>query len=101
MQFAQSLNENGPTGESALTAQSPTPNLRASEAKEKKIKTTEPETATLKESTGHGALKLGGASINLENINIATYVCDFGNVIITKSTKKSIADDKAKCLGSS
>jgi hypothetical protein len=34
-------------------------------------------------------LKLNGTSINIENINIATYVCDFGNVIITKTAKKS------------
>ena len=86
----QSIHETGPTGESALAASSPTPNLKP-EGKEKKgAKANEADERNgMRESAGHGALKLNGASINLENINIATYVCDFGNVIITKSAKKS------------
>ena len=53
-------------------------------------KSNEPDqTSTMRETAKDGSLKLNGTSINIENINIATYVCDFGNVIITKSAKKS------------
>ena len=79
-------------GDSALQP-SPSPKLEAEEKKEKKragaksSELAEQPSSTARDG-GHG-LKLNGASINLENINIATYVCDFGNVIITKSAKKS------------
>lgn len=41
------------------------------------------------QTASNGAIKVGGASINLDNIQICTYVCDFGNVIISGSKKRS------------
>jgi len=42
-------------------------------------------------STYHaaGGIKFGGYTINLDNINISSYVCDFGNVVVGSSKKKS------------
>lgn len=40
-------------------------------------------------ATGNGAIKVGGVSINLDNIQICTYVCDFGNVVVGGSKKRS------------
>ena len=34
-------------------------------------------------------IKVGGANISLDNINITNYVCDFGNVVVGGSKKKS------------
>lgn len=36
-----------------------------------------------------GTMKVGGLSINLDNIQICTYVCDFGNVVVGGSKKRS------------
>jgi hydrocephalus-inducing protein len=38
---------------------------------------------------GGGGIKFGGMTINLDNINISNYVCDFGNVVVGNSQKKS------------
>lgn len=38
---------------------------------------------------GGTTIKIGNASINLENINITYYLCDFGNVVVGGSKKKS------------
>mmetsp|Transcript_8825 Transcript_8825/g.8176 ORF Transcript_8825/g.8176 Transcript_8825/m.8176 type:complete len:154 (+) Transcript_8825:1460-1921(+) len=38
---------------------------------------------------GGGVIVIGGINITLENINIATYVCDFGNVVVGSTKKKS------------
>lgn len=38
---------------------------------------------------GSGVIGIGGVQINLENINIANYVCDFGNVVVGASKTKS------------
>jgi hypothetical protein len=38
---------------------------------------------------GTGGIKFGGMTINLDNINISNYVCDFGNVVVGNSQKKS------------
>jgi hypothetical protein len=44
----------------------------------------------LEKSTIHGGVMgIGGTLINLENITIATYVCDFGNVVVGSTKKKS------------
>lgn len=32
---------------------------------------------------------IGGTVVNLENINIANYICDFGNVVVGSTKKKS------------
>ena len=32
---------------------------------------------------------IGGVNINLENITISNYVCDFGNVVVGQTKKKS------------
>jgi hypothetical protein len=32
--------------------------------------------------------KVGSTSVNLENINIANYICDFGNMVVGSSKKK-------------
>ena len=41
-------------------------------------------------STVHGGFAgIGGVLVNLENINIAAYVCDFGNVVVGSTKKKS------------
>jgi hypothetical protein len=32
---------------------------------------------------------IGGTMINLENITIASYICDFGNVVVGSTKKKS------------
>jgi hydrocephalus-inducing protein len=34
-------------------------------------------------------MKVNGVTINLENINLCTYVCDFGNVVVGGSKKRS------------
>jgi hydrocephalus-inducing protein len=34
-------------------------------------------------------MKVGGLLINLDNIQICTYVCDFGNVVVGGSKKRS------------
>lgn len=34
-------------------------------------------------------MKVGNCTISLENINICNYVCDFGNVVVGGSKKKS------------
>jgi hydrocephalus-inducing protein len=34
-------------------------------------------------------IKVGGTTISLENINITNYICDFGNVVVGGSKKKS------------
>lgn len=36
-----------------------------------------------------GSYGIGGTMINLENINIASYICDFGNVVVGASKKKT------------
>jgi len=36
-----------------------------------------------------GVIGIGGININLENITIASYVCDFGNVVVGSTKKKS------------
>lgn len=36
-----------------------------------------------------GGANFGGININLENINIATYACDFGNIVVGQLRKKS------------
>jgi hydrocephalus-inducing protein len=76
--------------DSALLAVSPSPKAEAATTEKKRAgaRSTEPAEPVSAAPGGHG-LRLNGASVNLENINIATYVCDFGNVIITKSAKKS------------
>ena len=38
---------------------------------------------------GGGILGIGGTIINLENICIASYTCDFGNVVVGSTKKKS------------
>jgi len=38
---------------------------------------------------GGTTIKIGNATINLENINITNYLCDFGNVVVGGSKKKS------------
>lgn len=38
---------------------------------------------------GGATLGIGGVTVNLENINIATYICDFGNVVVGSTKKKS------------
>lgn len=40
-------------------------------------------------SLSHSNLKVGNNTLNLENINITTYVCDFGNVVVGSAKKKS------------
>ena len=43
-------------------------------------------------STIHGGgaiLGIGGTIVNLENITIAAYSCDFGNVVVGSTKKKS------------
>lgn len=39
--------------------------------------------------TRAGGIKFGGMTINLDNINISTYVCDFGNVVVGSQRKKT------------
>ena len=36
-----------------------------------------------------GFIKVGNTNVSLENINICTYVCDFGNVVVGGSKKRS------------
>jgi hypothetical protein len=36
-----------------------------------------------------GFIKVGNTNVSLENINICTYSCDFGNVVVGGSKKKS------------
>lgn len=36
-----------------------------------------------------GFIKVGNTNVSLENINISTYCCDFGNVVVGGSKKKS------------
>lgn len=38
---------------------------------------------------GGGVMGIGGTVINLENIVIASYVCDFGNVVVGSTKKKT------------
>lgn len=38
---------------------------------------------------GGATLGIGGVTVNLENIQIASYVCDFGNVVVGSTKKKS------------
>ena len=40
-------------------------------------------------SGGNSGIKFGGMTINLDNINISTYVCDFGNVVVGSQRKKT------------
>lgn len=42
-------------------------------------------------STNYGghSFGIGGTVVNLENIVIANYVCDFGNVVVGSAKKKS------------
>jgi len=41
------------------------------------------------DQTRAGGIKFGGMTINLDNINISTYVCDFGNVVVGSQRKKT------------
>jgi len=36
-----------------------------------------------------GFIKVGNTNVSLENINISTYECDFGNVVVGGSKKRS------------
>ena len=36
-----------------------------------------------------GYIKVGTTNVSLENINICTYYCDFGNVVVGGSKKRS------------
>lgn len=36
-----------------------------------------------------GALGIGGTLVNLENIAIASYTCDFGNVVVGSTKRKT------------
>ena len=45
--------------------------------------------ATDEKSFNHGSMGIGGTVVNLENITIASYVCDFGNVVVGATKKKS------------
>jgi hypothetical protein len=36
-----------------------------------------------------GFIKVGNTNVSLENISISTYCCDFGNVVVGGSKKKS------------
>jgi hypothetical protein len=36
-----------------------------------------------------GFIKVGSVNVSLENINICTYMCDFGNVVVGGSKKRS------------
>jgi hypothetical protein len=47
------------------------------------------QSAAESHTASNGAIKVGGTSINLDNIHISTYTCDFGNVIISGSKKRS------------
>jgi hypothetical protein len=38
---------------------------------------------------GGATLGIGGVTVNLENITIAAYACDFGNVVVGSTKKKS------------
>lgn len=38
---------------------------------------------------GGGGYGIGGTIVNLENITIASYICDFGNVVVGSTKKKS------------
>jgi hypothetical protein len=39
--------------------------------------------------TRAGGIKFGGMTINLDNINISTYECNFGNVVVGNQRKKT------------
>jgi len=56
--------------------------------KSKKGKTDKTEVNDLNQSV-IGFIKVGGVNVNLDNINISTYVCDFGNVVVGGSKKRS------------
>lgn len=46
-------------------------------------------TTGFNDALSSSGVKFGGTIINLDSINIATYVCDFGNVVVNSSKKKS------------
>lgn len=39
--------------------------------------------------TGGATLNIGGTLVNLDNLTIATYSCDFGNVVVGATKKRS------------
>jgi hypothetical protein len=74
--------------------------MSTEERKKPRAKGTEPNSARQNKSSGFtemgsshyagaGGIKFGGMTINLDNINISNYVCDFGNVVVGNSQKKS------------
>lgn len=73
------------------------PETPRSENKNDKRKFKKNETDKMNATSGDGGLtgtitnqiKVGGASVSLDNINITNYLCDFGNVVVGGSKKKS------------
>lgn len=57
---------------------------------DKKDKAAAASTGEVKEGGNiMSTIKIGNATINLENVNITNYVCDFGNVVVGFGKKKS------------
>ncbi len=44
---------------------------------------------SMADTIGGGANMFGGLNVNIDNINIASYQCDFGNVVVGQKKRKT------------